>query len=206
MVNIKFKIVVVGSGGTGTYFLKEFSRFLCGNEQAKRMISNMVIFDGDTVEEKNIQRQAFTSDDIGLHKAAVIAGALNDNFGLEWNAKRIYVTKTSQLEEFGYTERMAFGDEQIIYREIPLIIGCVDNHACRLVLEDFFNKNKYCIMLDSANEYSTGEVVFSSRVEGKTISPLRSHWFPDIIKGDLRHVTDMSCEELNKAYSMPSRW
>ena len=45
----KYNIIVIGAGGTGTYFLKEFSRFLCGTSS---VIESFSIFDGDVVENK----------------------------------------------------------------------------------------------------------------------------------------------------------
>ena len=71
-MNEHFSILVVGSGGTGTYFLKEISRFLSGNTAAANMISKMVICDGDIVEEKNLSRQCFSTEDIGRKKAVVM--------------------------------------------------------------------------------------------------------------------------------------
>jgi len=178
----KIHICVIGAGGTGTYFLKEFSRFA---HRGIRAISNMSIVDGDIIEAKNLERQAFSQDDIGLNKAACMASVLSEAFELDWVAYNFYLTSLSQLESiFSGTE-------------IPFIIGCVDNHACRLLLEEFFNKTDTIAYLDSANEYSTGEVVFSYKKDGKVISPLRSHYFPAIKTSDMRKRTEMSCEELN---------
>ena len=81
--------------------------------------------------------------------------------------------------------------------EIPILLGCVDNHGCRLVLEEYFRTHDNCIYFDSANEIQSGEVVLSYKLNGKQVSPLRSEIFPDILKGDTRNVTEMSCEELN---------
>ena len=178
----KIHLIVVGSGGTGTYFLKEFSRFIAGGIQE---IGKMTIIDGDTVEEKNCSRQAFAPEDVGQNKAAVMADILNSAFELNYEAVSDYLTELSQLKRL------------VTDNEIPVIIGCVDNHACRLLLEQYFDMKDTICYLDSANEFSTGEVVFSYKKDGKLVSPVRSVLFPDIKSADLRKRTDMSCEELN---------
>ena len=50
-----FNIIVIGSGGTGTYFLKEFSRYLSGNRKVLKMIQSLTIIDGDVVEKKILE-------------------------------------------------------------------------------------------------------------------------------------------------------
>ena len=182
-VSKKYALIVIGAGGTGTYFLKEFSRFH-GSEASP--IKRFIIFDGDTVEEKNLERQAFATDDIGRNKASVMAEVLHDAFGTPWEAYGQYLTKISQLNA-------AIKDTKMI----PLIIGCVDNHACRLLLEECFQKKEDIVYLDSANEFSTGESVFAYKAGGKVISPCRSHYFPDILGKRGKDRTEMSCEELN---------
>ncbi len=181
MSDIKFSLLVLGAGGTGTYFLKEFSRFIAGNPLKKRICS-MTIFDGDIVEEKNLSRQAFDETDLGMNKASAMADALYSAFNVKWSAVGEYVLRSEQLST------------NIIC--VPIIVGCVDNHACRLVCEEFFASKQTCFYLDSANEYDTGEVVFAYKAEGKVISPVRSHYFPKI-KEKSKSRVELSCEELN---------
>ncbi|AOZ97859.1 ThiF family adenylyltransferase [Butyrivibrio hungatei] len=183
---IKYNIAVIGSGGTGTYFLKEFSRFIAGGNPN---IGSLYIFDGDVIEDKNLARQAFTKEDVGFNKASVMADVLSSAFSLNWRAFATYLTEIDQLKN------LSNNTGSIMY--IPLIVGCVDNHACRMLLEDYFNANDNVIYYDSANEFSTGEVIFSYKLNGKVLSPTRSHYFPQIKNADLRSVTEMSCEELN---------
>lgn len=188
---IRYTFAVIGSGGTGTYFLKEFSRYLSSGVHSED-IADLYIFDGDIVEEKNLSRQAFCEEDIGLNKASVMAGVLNASFDTDWDAVASYVTSVEDVERI--VAKRAYGT--VIH--IPVIVGCVDNHACRLVLEELFEQSENCIYFDSANEYSTGEVVLSYKFNGTVVSPVRSTLFPDLKRGaDLRSRTEMSCEELN---------
>ena len=182
--NMKYDVIVVGTGGTGTFFINAFSRVLA---QKRGYCYNLYLVDGDTVEKKNLSRQTFQEEDVGRSKSIVMAEALNEVFGLNWKAVDQYVLNADQIHDLansGYT---------------PLVVGCVDNHACRLVLEEVFSKRKDMIYLDSANEYSSGEVVFAAKEGGKVLGPPRSHYFADILEGDKRAVTEMSCEELNNA-------
>jgi len=183
----KFQIFVIGAGGTGTYFLKEISRYLSGND---RLIKDMHIFDGDIIEEKNLARQSFQMEDVGKNKAAVMAEVLNDTFGLEWQAHDNYLLKKEQI-----TKLIKNGSQ----REpiLPLFVSCVDNHACRLLLEEIFMELPNVCYFDSGNEYTTGEVVYSYRFAGNTVGPVRSFYFPEIKEGDTRSRVELSCEELN---------
>ena len=182
-----YTLIVVGSGGTGTYFLKEISRYLSNKDRS--CLRGMYIIDGDIIEKKNLSRQAFIEDDIGRYKAEVMAEVLNDQFGLRWGAVSDYLLDMSQLTTLVDEYKNA----------IPVIIGCVDNHGCRLLLEEFFYSQENCIYFDAANEEKEGECVFSAVVKDKVISPCRSYFFPDILEADTRSRDEISCEELNNS-------
>lgn len=186
-----YVFIIVGAGGTGTYFLKEFSRFIAGTESEKQILA-MYILDGDTVEKKNLTRQCFTEEDIGRNKAAVMAEILNEEFKLSFISRNHYLLKKESLEEM-VQESSGYG-----IKAIPVIISCVDNHGCRLLLEKYFQEASDCIYFDSANEYETGEVVFSYKFGGKEVGPVRSSYFPGIKHEDTRSREELSCEELNQ--------
>lgn len=150
-------------------------------------IAKLVIVDGDVVEEHNLSRQCFQKEDIGFSKATTLASVLYEAFDTTWTCYPVYLEKVTQLESW----------LQLKQNEIPIILGCVDNHGARIVMEDYFKHSENCIYFDSANEIQSGEVVLSYKIKGKQLSKLRSEIFPDVLKGDLRNVTEMSCEELN---------
>lgn len=185
-VNPRYHLICIGAGGTGGYILKELSRYLGGTH---KKIASLSIIDGDRVEEHNLSRQCFQREDIGVHKASILAEVLNDAFNLSWEVFPYYLETVNQLKEWVPL------DEN---KSIPLLLGCVDNHGCRMILEEYFQSLDTCIYFDAANEIESGEVVFSYKFKGKQVSMLRSEIFPDIKKGDLRNVTQLSCEELNR--------
>ena len=186
----KYSILVVGCGGTGGYFLKEFSRYLFQNEGVLKKIHSLTMVDGDMVEAKNLTRQCFVPEDIGYGKAYALSGALNEAFSLSWEGYGKYLLSQKELESLLPCRSRA---EKVI----PVIIGCVDNHGCRLLLEKYFQNAESCIYFDSANEFSSGEVVFSVKKDGEVLSRLRSEYFPEVKTGDTRNVDEISCEELN---------
>ena len=186
---VKYAFFVIGSGGTGTFFLKEISRYFASGVHGEDL-AELFIFDGDTVEDKNLARQAFAEEDIGINKAVVMADVLNASFGTKWCSIGEYLTDKEQLKKL-----IPFpGHNEVI---IPVIIGCVDNHGCRLLLEELFDELDNVCYLDSANEFHAGESVFAYKLAGTVVSPCRSSYFPEIKDGDKRNRTEMSCEELN---------
>lgn len=192
MENIIYNILVIGAGGTGSYFLKEFARFLSNSVNSSK-VNGLYIADGDIVESKNLSRQNFFDDDISLKKSTAMASLIHDSFNLEFKSYPQYITDKETIAEL-------IGNKDIKKDcvRIPVIISCVDNHGARLVIEDYFNSVENCIVMDSANEYDTGQCVFSVKLAGEVLSPTRSHYFPEILQEDTRQVTEMSCTELNE--------
>ena len=186
---IKYQVFVIGCGGTGTYLLKELSRYLASGVH-KEDIEDLYIFDGDIVEDKNLARQAFAEEDIGQNKAVCMADVLNAAFGTHWRAVPEYLTEEGQLAQF-----LREDSGRTIY--MPVFIGCVDNHGCRILMEELFGRLDTCGYLDSANEFYAGESVFAYKFAGAVASPCRSYYFPEIKTGDRRNRGEISCEELN---------
>lgn len=191
MKRIKFNFIVLGAGGTGGDFLVPFSQYLMKNDSNIDW-ERSVIIDGDSVELKNCSRQHFYPEDEGLNKAGVLGTRLNETFETRWKAVGDYVLKTDDIAK--YIKQYQGKQDK---NTIPVLVGCVDNHGCRLLMEEVFNNTDSIIYLDSANEFSTGECVFALKVNGKVIGPPRSFYFPDIKSGDTRNRGEISCGELN---------
>lgn len=187
---MRYHLLFVGTGGTGTYVLKEFSRYLFKNEEVLSKIAGMYLVDGDVVEEKNLTRQSFAEEDIGYNKATVMAEVLNDAFGLKYEAYAKYIINQREVADIVGS---------VLSKDVVVIVSCVDNHGARLVLEKYFMNEKTlnCVYIDTANEYEEGECVVAIKATGKVVAPPRTHYFPNILEGDVRNVVEMSCEELN---------
>ncbi len=202
-IHDSYDVLVVGCGGTGTFFCKEFNRFLAKNKDMQRRINSLKVADGDVVEEKNLDRQCFMPEDIGRNKASVFAEILNDQLEdlggtrTMWEAIPSYITSMQKLKEVVSTHCSFSFDNYDA--NITLIISCVDNNGARLLLEEYFNQSDDCFLYDSGNEFATGEVNFAHRLMGKTISPEKSVSFREMKNGDTRQVDEMSCQELNES-------
>lgn len=192
---IAYHFVVVGCGGTGSVFMEKFTRYLsCRNNKD---ISEIIIIDGDVVEEKNLRNQSFIKEDVGMYKSSVWENICNGFLKEDdlCRAYGIYIQKESDLAS--KISRSSYYYEAV--EDVVVLIGCCDNHACRLIMEQFFADKKYenILYFDSANEFDYGETVFAAKLQNKVVSQPRSVLFPDILKGDLRKRSELSCEELN---------
>lgn len=180
---MKYNIIIVGCGGTGGNLIKELGRFLYGT--SLRNSCSILLIDGDLVEKQNVSRQPFLPEDVGRKKAAVMAEILQEAFQITCSYYPEYLNHAYELEKF----------EKEDY--VTILIGCVDNHACRKVLHAYFQKSISCFYLDSANEYSIGEVVVGARIAGSEIFPDRVHYFPEILQDQSVPRSEESCQQMN---------
>lgn len=189
---MSYIIVVVGAGGTGSYFLKEFARFISTTDTVGKVA--VTVIDGDRIEEKNLQRQSFYEDGIDHFKAEEIVELISESFGISnFAALNKYVLKKEDIISAFSEMKESMGNDIVV----PVIIGCVDNHRARQVMEEVFQQTDNCVYFDSANDYSDGEVVFSYKNNDIVISPVRSKWFPEVGEYTGPSVVEMSCTELN---------
>lgn len=176
-------IVVVGCGGTGSHYIKELGRLLYGmgaKEKAK-----LILVDGDYVEEKNLVRQAFLPQDIGYNKAQVMAEILSQAYGITAEFYDKYIDTPADLEQL------------VDKDDVVLLIGCVDNHQCRQSMHRFYQSRQHCIYMDSANEYSVGEVIIGSKIGGIEMYADRCEYFPEVLEAREPKRSEESCEVLN---------
>lgn len=151
--NIKGKkVLVIGAGGIGTF---------CASTAALAGAKQVHIVDNDFVEEKNLSRQFFYYDAIGLSKARVLATRLKE-LGccceLTYTDKRIgiinldkdaawlhktYAFETRTLGRKDYFStfiKECFNSSQhhdvrrILDKGFDIVMGCVDNKYARLLL------------------------------------------------------------------------
>lgn len=176
-----FNVVVIGTGGTGSCFLQKLARFCSVSDED----IGVTVVDGDVVEKKNLRRQQFNDCNVGQYKAEALVDLAMDTYCLSWTAISEYLVKTDQLD-------------QIFNKSgVDVLVGCVDNHAARKIMEEWFETTGNGIYIDSANDEYDGEVVVSVRAGGCEISPKRSFYFPDVLTDDSPSVVEMSCEQRN---------
>ena len=54
--------------GTGSNYIKELARYLATNRNYM-INADVILIDGDTVEEKNLERQSFTPEDLLIEQS-----------------------------------------------------------------------------------------------------------------------------------------
>ncbi|MBR6476417.1 MAG: ThiF family adenylyltransferase [Lachnospiraceae bacterium] len=206
MKKLFYNIVIVGVGGTGGLL----ANFLC-KTLAKRKDVCVTLVDADVVEEKNLVRQPYMEEDIGSCKAEALADALQDAYGLNVLAENCFIDNADDLGRIFYRGRGVYKCESEDrwcnqLREIRILCGCVDNHAARKCMHEYFacrtDYNSYnapLLYADSGNEFSFGEVVFGVSVDGEVKAPDKVHYFPDLFDGDMTPRSQESCEALNES-------
>ena len=134
----KQKIFIIGCGGTGSNYIKELARYLATNRNYM-INADVILIDGDTVEEKNLERQSFTPEDLLMNKAEAMALAVSDMYNLTFSYVPEYIaSKEHMLRIMRNTyERESYEEEETF---VPIIIGCVDNHNCRKILHEIFEE------------------------------------------------------------------
>lgn len=91
------------------------------------------------------------------------------------------------LEEL--TSSAAFNGPQTI------LIGAVDNNRSRQMCHEVFQESRNIIYIDSGNGEYTGQIVCGIRKNGRTITKPVAGIYPDILQGDEKFPTELSCAE-----------
>lgn len=172
---MRFVFVIVGAGGTGSLLARDIPKLLIKTKH------QMVIIDGDAVEEKNMIRQSYQKHDIGENKAIALSKKINTFYGNICEGIDKYVTN----EEIDTILKKYDGF-------IPVMIGCVDNDKTRILLENTFHRLDQCIYLDSANSEYEGNIYVKAKINGNHAGVMRGEKYH--FENDL-HPTEKSCEQ-----------
>jgi len=162
----KYQILVVGCGGTGSALLYFLSRFLF-NLDKDVMVT---LIDGDTVEEKNVTRQAFAPADIGENKAKVLANRYMNLLGLKMSYVDRNISSPDDIYQYTYPQNL-----------YPIVVGCLDNTLARSYLNEYFNHAYQLTYLDAGNAETHGQVVMGVRHWRNTILQPAGYYFPQLI-------------------------
>lgn len=182
-------VVCVGTGGTGGNFCKELPHLMLQNKKI-----SLLMIDGDRVEEKNVKRQPFSGRDMMQNKAEILRKDLEIDYpGIKGRlfSCPYYMDKTEDLEN-------AIAGCGGKYDHV-LLVGGVDNHAARRVMQQYHQKQEESVYMDSANEWSNGECVIAIRSNGIDYSPVRSFYFPDVLTDNSPSVSQISCGAINES-------
>ncbi len=157
----RFRIMIVGAGGTGSA-LASLLASLAYHAGQKGIQVEITLVDHDTVEMKNCGRQNLAVQSAmlgGIPKVADLALRLNAAYGLD-------IVAWPQ----SYTADMAGEWTDCQTRRtgpcVHLIIGCVDNYRARREIAQtvaHLNGRLWCI--DSGNDRTNGQVMIGNMVD-----------------------------------------
>ena len=171
----KKTFVVLGAGGTGSWLVPSLSK----------MADNLILIDGDIVEEKNVSRQNFFESDIGKNKAEVIG----DRYGITYVTD--FIKSVEELEEI---LEYAINDDIVL-------VGCLDNNATRHLVHEIYKKRDNLIWIDSGNAERHGQSYVAIKDNGEEIykSPIELDEAFSVVSGDERRPDQISCAEQSES-------
>lgn len=176
-------IKIIGLGGIGSHLVSPLCRYVDAiprSDQKGREV--IVLFDGDSYEARNADRQDF--HEIG-NKAEITAQRMQKTFpSLGIDAKPHFVTEENIFLFIDAGDVVFLG---------------VDNHATRKLLSDHCQKLAEVVLISGGNEFTDGNVQVYIRKKGKDLTPPLTHLHPEIEKPRDRNPAEMSCEQLAQA-------
>lgn len=186
MENVK-RVVLVGAGGIGTWLSEGVVRLL----EWKFPGSALLIVDGDTFEQKNLERQSFTQ--MG-NKASVKALELTEKFHQtlvipvpKWVVSDNHPPTDEESNKIRATDLITEGD---------IVLAVVDNFAARKILFDAASKLDNIDVFTGGNDDALfGSIYHYQRRNGIDITdhPVETH--PEYQNPPDRNPGEMSCQE-----------
>lgn len=175
-------VVMIGCGGTGGHIVPHLYRLLYSIFRP----AEVILCDGDIVEQKNLVRQNFIQCDLGKNKAQVLAERYSAAFGME----------TCFMPRFIEDERMLSELLRPTYRDaLVVLIGAVDNNRSRQLCNKVFYQASNLVYIDSGNGLTNGQVVCGVRRSGRTIRKPVAGFYPDILDPTDKFPSELSCAE-----------
>ncbi len=159
-----YGIFVVGLGGTGGLLVPKLAKILQNIEGY-----DLWLMDGDIVEKSNVQRQPYQEFNLNEKKAIALSRKIASNYNLNVYDYSNYLTG-------GEIEKIA---KQEGYYKV-FILGCVDNHSTRILLEQEHLNNYNSLYIDSANGLNDGSIFITSSTTGNRKGKLRSEIYPEL--------------------------
>lgn len=155
-------VVVVGCGGTGSHLVPNILQYLdAKNKKDGIAIPNIVLIDGDSVEEKNLIRQRFVHSDLGKNKAEALALRYSSAFGMAISYSNKYLEN-----HYDITNILSLSPTPANGLRKVLIIGCVDNHFARRIIHNYYSNDHMShsfgsVWVDSGNESWHGQAILA---------------------------------------------
>jgi molybdopterin/thiamine biosynthesis adenylyltransferase len=173
------KIVIIGLGGIGSILLERMARYLNFARMAEDMNREILLVDGDSYEDKNLERQEFRT--MG-NKASVKADEIDMQY------------RNIKIDDYpAYINDANIAD---VIRERDTVFMCVDNHKTRMIVSNYCSQLKEVTLISGGNEFFDGNVQIYVRRDGVDLTPDLCRYHPEIQNPDDKLPEEMSCEEL----------
>ena len=134
---------IVGAGGIGGYLalplMKYMEHLSDGGEHVIRVI------DGDSFEQRNIDRQVCSADGVGFNKARWLVGYLS-------------IFKKSDTEIVPIDDYLTPDNISKHLAGSDFVFSCVDNDKTRLLIEEWCSEDTGTILINGGNEFIDGNV------------------------------------------------
>ncbi len=144
----KRQYVIIGAGGTASHLMHALVQYVNATPES----GVIHVWDADTVELRNLERQSFYENEIGMHKAAAFA-------------RRWPNTVVSHLQYVG-----ADNIERVIQSGDTVLI-CADNMAIRRIINTRAKKLEDVTVINGGNEEFTGSVQLFERTNALNLTP-----------------------------------
>lgn len=176
-------VSIIGLGGTGSYLATPLVRYM----RSQGLMNNEVVFvDGDSYEQKNVDRQEFMSSWVGENKA-----------------RYAHQKHSKMFPEL--TKRFRFIDEYLgneninkVMFEGGVMFICVDNYYFRKLADEHAKKMRNFTIISGGNGELDGQVQIVQYCDGvnitkETLCSRHGEIGAATKEGDR---SDMSCEQL----------
>ena len=151
---LPINVIVIGCGGTGSRVIPFIAQYM--STLPEILSPTLTLIDGDDVEAKNLSRQNFIEEDVGLMKSDVLASRYGDAYGVNvLSIAKFYnmvpdveISKNVSAEnawdiflQSSLNERNVEGSIiSLIINRPQIIISCVDNVVARMnIINDIAN-------------------------------------------------------------------
>jgi predicted dinucleotide-binding enzyme len=148
------KIKIIGLGGIGSHLVEPLCRYL----DYVDYLVELALFDGDSYEDKNQQRQRFSEKE---NKAKHTAKNMQNMFPrLYIKAKNVYITEDNVISSV---------------RENDIVFMCVDNNATRKLVSERCEELNNVVLISGQNgdanwKPNHGTVIVYIRKDGQDVT------------------------------------
>lgn len=181
------RVVVVGVGGVGGWLCRGLAAMLEAGDPG----SMLMLVDGDTFEEKNIDRQDF--NDFG-YKTVVRANELQPKYPNTLVVPQPFWV-VEHTEEWPEEEGGLVG-ANVLLEEGDVLFATVDNHATRKILfEAAMKLDNVDVFTGGNDEDYFGSTFHYQRRDGADTIDSPFDYHPEMLEPADKNPGEMSCEE-----------